>query len=164
MMTQTRFPVRRTALVFLLTVLLLSACTANTDSTDERGLRPHLSVDLWLPQQLSPGSAGQFRIAIQQGESPVRADSVIFEFWPEDRPDQIVSVTGISEGEGLYSAEHRLNREGLYVVRCLVAAGSLEAMPAKRLAIGEAAVLRLAALERQSAADATQAGASGGHH
>lgn len=164
-MTSIRLSVRWIAIVLtMLAAILLSACKANTGSTDERGLLPHLSVDMQLPEELSPGSAGHFQIAVRLGGEPVQADRVIFEFWPEGRPDQVVSVTGTPGGEGLYTAEYRPGGEGLYMVRCRVSSGPLEAMPAQRFAIGEEAVLRLAALERQQSSGATAADEGSGEH
>ncbi|GIQ65957.1 hypothetical protein PACILC2_45250 [Paenibacillus cisolokensis] len=165
-MTSFRLPLRGTAIVLtMMAAFFLSACAANTSSTDEHGLLPHLTVDMRLPSELSLGSSGQFRIAISQDGKPVQADDVAFEFWPEGHPEQRVEIPGEFGGSGLYTAEYRLNSEGVYVVRCRVSSGSLEAMPAKRFAIGEEAVLRLAALEQQQTAGApADGGSSGGHH
>lgn len=150
-------------LIMMIAAMFLSACTANTGSTDERGLLPHLSVDLQLPTEMTPGSTGQFRIYVSQDGKPVQADKVTFGFWPVGHSEQRVEIAGVSEGNGLYSAEYRLGSEGVYVVRCRVSSGSLEVMPARRFAIGEEAVLRLAALERQQNAE-TPASGGGGHH
>jgi len=156
-------PIRRTAIVLtMMAAFILNACTANTSSTDEHGLLPHLSVDMRLPSKLSPGSSEQFRIVVSQGGEPVQADDVTFEFWPEEHPEQRVEIAGESGGNGLYSAVYRLSDQGLYVVRCRVSSSSLEAMPTKRFAIGEEAVLRLAALEGQQMPDSGSS--SEGHH
>lgn len=163
-----RVSIRPAALALLLiATALLGACTANTANIDERGLRPHLAVDLQLPEELAPDVAATFRIAVTQGGQPVQAADVTFEFWPEGSPEQKAVVPGsLGDEDGIYSAIHQLSREGVYVVRCLVTAGGLEAMPAKRFALGEEAVLRLAALEEQAAGDTASVGeaSGGGHH
>lgn len=161
---------RKTFLVpALAAALLASGCTANTSALDERGLLPHLTVDLQLsqslPEQTPAGSLAQFRATVEQNGSPAQVDRVTFQIWPEDRPEQRIETTGVLR-DGFYVAEHRLDAEGIYIVRCLVQAGALEAMPAKRFALGQDAVLRLAELERQQSAQASApaAGDGGGHH
>lgn len=159
-----RISVREMAVaITMIASISLSACTANTGSADERGLLPHLTVDLQLPQELTVHSAGQYRIEIKQGGKPVQAERVIFEFSPEGQSDQVVSVPGVSVGEGMYAAEYLPSKEGVYVVRCRVASGGLEAMPAKRFAIGEEAVLILATLEPYSSTEDSGASESSGH-
>ncbi|MDF2716625.1 MAG: hypothetical protein K0R28_3550 [Paenibacillus sp.] len=161
-----RFSVRGTAVVLvMMAALFLSACTANLGSTDEHGLLPHLTVDMRLPPELSPGSPLQFRVTVGQRGAPVDSARVTFEFWPEGSPEQRLEIAGVSGGNGLYTAEHRMNNEGVYVVRCRVTSGPLEAMPAKRFAIGKESVLRLASLEhQQSSNQPASGGSSGGHH
>jgi hypothetical protein len=91
---------------------------------------------------------------------------VTFEFWPEGQPDQKVSAQGVPTSDGVYTAQYAMMDNGIYVVRCLVTSGSMEAMPAKRFAIGEQAVLHLAEAEKQEAAgnSGDAAGAAGHHH
>lgn len=88
-----------------------------------------------------------------------------FVFWPESHPEQRIEIAGVSDGNGQYTADYFLKNEGIYVVRCHVSSDTLEAMPAKRFAIGQEAVLLLAALEQQQTTDATfDNGSGGGQH
>lgn len=151
----------------LAAALLTSACTANTSALDEQGLLPHLTVDLQLPEPLPErtpvGSLAQFRATVKKNGSLAHVDRVTFQIWPEDRLEQRIEATGVLR-EGSYVVEHLLDAEGIYIVRCFVQAGALEAMPAKRFAIGQDAVLRLAELERQQSAQASATDQSGGDH
>ncbi|SMG22939.1 FixH family protein [Paenibacillus aquistagni] len=157
-------PIRKTALVLAMTAALaLSACTANTGLTDEKGLLPHLTVDIELPEAFTLDFAAPFHIRVEQHKVPVDTAEVTFEIWPENHPEERVRIPGESNGKGLYTAEHQLSTEGIYIVRCHVVSGSLEAMPAKRFAIGEEAVLSLAELEEQQAADGEAPAHGGGH-
>ncbi|WP_214629479.1 FixH family protein [Paenibacillus agaridevorans] len=158
---------RRIGITMLLSASLsLGACTANEGMTDENGLRPHLNVDLQVPGTLKLHETSPFSVIVTQANKPVRADEILFQFWPEGSPDRLVTVAGLMRQEGVYTAEYGFIENGVYVVRSRVTAGSLEAMPAKRFAIGEEAVLRLAALEQQEAQGelASSDHGSGDHH
>lgn len=142
--------------------VIAAGCTANTDEIDERGLRPYIAVDLHIPDRLVPHENGKFVIDVRVREQPLEAEQVTFEFWPEGQPAQRVSVTGSAVGDGVYAADFPPPGEGVYVVRSYVSGAGLEAMPAKRFAVGGQAVLQLAALEEQLAAEAADAGAGHG--
>lgn len=153
MMNICQWRIHRSMLIVVLVIVVamfLGACKANTSSTDEHGLLPHLSIALDLPEQLSLETTAHFQISVKQGDVPIEADRVMFELWPEGQPEQRIEFAGLPQNEGLYIGEYRLLAEGVYVIRARVTYGSLEAMPAKRFAIGEEAVLRLAELEQQA--------------
>lgn len=151
----------------LAALLLLGACTAQTGNVDEHGLRPHLNVDLQIPKELNLHQDETFTIKLTQGGKPATAEFVTFEFWPEGQPEQKVSAQGAptSADSGVYTAQYAMPDNGIYVVRCLVTSGSMEAMPAKRFAMGEKAVLHLAEAEKQeSAGNSGEGDAAAGHH
>lgn len=159
-----RFSLRRSTFILLIiSAIFLSACKANTSSTNENGLLPHLTVDMQIPTELSLGSTELFQIEVNQEGVPVDEAQVLFQFWPEKHPDQRVEVVGEYDGNGLYSADYRIKSEGIYVVRCHVSSGPLEVMPAKRFAIGEEAVRRLAAIAEQTDGVPTDEGSGTGH-
>jgi len=148
----------------LLGALLLGGCTAQTGEVDELGLRPHLTVDLQLPAQATVGETSTFAIDIARRGQPVTADAVRFVLWPETAPEHQTELAAAQEAPGRYSASYQLPEEGVYVVRALVEADELQAMPAKRFAIGADAVLELAALEASQSGAAPSGGGAGGHH
>lgn len=149
----------------LLGALLLGGCTAQTGEVDELGLLPHLTVDLQLPEQVTIGETATFAIDIARRGQPVAADAVRFVLWPEAAPEHQIELAAAQDVPGRYSASYQLPEEGVYVVRALVEADELQAMPAKRFAIGADAVLELAALEAaQSGAAPDQGGGHGGGH
>lgn len=155
---------QRIVLLFALcSVLLLSACTANTSGLDENGLSPHLAVDIILPDDLSVGKEASFQLHVQQGGEPIEADQATFEFWREDDPAHRITIDGETTEAGVYTAVHNLGEAGIYNVQCTVTAGSMEAMPIRRFAIGEEAVLQLAAMQ-QPTDGMTQMGGSAGEH
>lgn len=147
----------------ILVIVMLSGCTAKTGTIDERGLRPHLTVDLQLPEQMAPGEPGQVTLKVELQGEPVAAE-VQFVFWPEGEPDKAMEADAMSVGGGQYQTIMELPEEGVYVVRAHVTADGLEAMPAKWLAIGQDAVQQLAALEADQAQEAPAAGGGGHHH
>ncbi|MUG66786.1 hypothetical protein GNP94_12310 [Paenibacillus campinasensis] len=152
-------------ILFVMTAFVLSGCTAKNGSTDEHGILPHLTVDLQLPADLAVGSIGRFQAKVEQTGASVATAQVNFEFWSEEHADGSVFVAAAESGSnGIYTADFRPESEGVYRVRCHVVSGTLEAMPSKRFAIGEDAILRLEQLEHQSPAglDANESG--GGHH
>lgn len=147
----------------ILASLLLGACTAQTDLSDENGILPHLSADLQIPGELSLHERDTFSVVLEQNGKHVNADSIRFEVWPEGQRDGAHTVEGVRTREGTYSAEYRFEVEGIYIIRGWVKSGALEVMPAKRFAIGEDAVLQLAALEAQESQSGTSAEGSAGH-
>lgn len=161
-----RFTIALHAIIlYIMTAFALGGCTANTRSIDDQGLIPHLTVELQLPAELTVGSIGQFQAKIEQAGASVSTAQVSFEFWSEEHADEPVLVAAEkSSSNGVYTADFRPESEGVYRVRCLVVSGVLEAMPSKRFAIGEEAILRLERMEHQSPVgpDANQSG--GGHH
>ena len=157
-----RLPRRRAIAGLLLGALLLAGCTAQTGEVDEHGLRPHLTVDLQLPEQLAVGETAAFMLDVARGGEPVTADAIRFVLWPEAAPEQREELAAAPDAPGRYSAAYRLPTEGVYVIRAYVEAAELEAMPAKRFAVGADAVLELAALEAAQAGSAPASG--GGHH
>ncbi|MFF2890087.1 FixH family protein [Paenibacillus sp. NPDC057967] len=150
----------------LAAMLLLSACTANVDSVDENGLQPHLKVDLHIPEKLVLHENNSFSVQVMKDGQPAAADQIHFQFWPEGKSEQAVTLDGNKIDEGVYAVDYRLMEQGIYVVRCFIASDSLEVMPAKRFAIGSEAVLHLAALEEQEAQGSLSQSnqAAGGHH
>ena len=151
------------ALLLSLAAAMLSGCTAQTGIVDEQGLRPHLAVDLQLPAQLAPGERGQVTLDVELLGDPVAAE-VSFAYWPEGEPGKVVEAAASSEDKGRYQTDLVLPEEGIYVVRAQVAAGGLEVMPAKWLAIGADAVEQLAVLEATQSQEAPAAGGGGHHH
>lgn len=153
-------------IAFLLAVLL-SGCTANVSSTDKRGLLPHLTVDLQIPEHLQAGAAGTFTMIVRQNGEPFEAagDSAAFEIWPEGQRENSILIPGKLDGAGVYTVSPTLTAEGIYVVRCRFSSTDYEVMPSKRFAIGEDAVNRLAMLEKQASSEDTAPGSGdGGHH
>lgn len=86
----------------------------------------------------------------------------IFEVWPEGHFEQRIEIATKPQSKGLYAAEYRIHKEGVFVTSSRVTYGSLEAMPAKRFAIGEEAGLQLADLEQQQSSDIR--GSESPHH
>ena len=156
----------RAVLALAAICIMAVGCTANMSEIDEHGLRPYIAVDVRIPDKLAPHNNGQFAIEARVKGQPLEAEQVTFEFWPEGQHAHRVSVTGAAAGDGIYTADYPIPGEGIYVVRSVVSGRGLEAMPAKRFAVGEQAVLHLAALEEQLAAGAEDGSASGGggHH
>ncbi|CAH1209434.1 hypothetical protein PAECIP111893_03021 [Paenibacillus plantiphilus] len=155
------------ALIAILLNALLSGCTANVNSTDERGLLPHLTVDLQIPEQLQAGTEGTFTMIVHQNGEPFEAaaDSAAFEIWPEGQRENSITIPGKLDGAGVYTASPTLDVGGIYVVRCRVSSTNYEVMPSKRFAIGEEAVNHLAMLEEQaSSEDSAPDSGDGGHH
>lgn len=137
-----------TVMALAFAAILLSACTAQIGNVDDKGLQPHLTVDLLIPEKLKVNETNPFRVEVKQGGEPVEAEEVTFELWPEGKPDHTVSIQGTRIGDGLYGFDYSIPENGLYILKSRVISGKLEVFPAKRFAIGEEAVLQLASLEQ----------------
>lgn len=156
-----------TGFIAFLLAVLLGGCTANVGSTDERGLLPHLTVDLQIPTQVHAGTKSTFKMVVRLNGEPFEAaaDSAAFTIWPEGQRESSITIPGKPDGAGVYTASAALDDEGIYVVRCRFSSTDYEVMPAKRFAIGEDAVNRLVMLEKQESPDApAPGGRDGGHY
>ncbi|MFD0669910.1 FixH family protein [Cohnella sp. GCM10027633] len=156
-----RNPIIRNVVVFSLTVALLTGCTMNTEGTDEHGFEPHLTVDLQVPAPAAADDEVSLSVEVKKSGQPVsKAEQAEFVVWPNNEPDQAISVVASERSPGVYSAHYSFGAEGLYIVQSRISAGGLAVMPAKRIAIGDDAVTKLAILEEGDSSESP----SGTHH
>ncbi|MEK3884519.1 FixH family protein [Paenibacillus sp. PL2-23] len=154
-----------TGSISLLLLASLSACTAKTpEGTDEKGLHPHVTIDMRMPDRFQVGVDSAFTVEVKKnGELVTGAEYAEFLFWPDGHKDDAIAVPAVESSPGIYSAPYAAPEEGIYVVQTKVQSGDDLIMPAKRFAIGTHAVEQLIQLEeaQQSGEAAPEAG---GHH
>ncbi|MFB9274413.1 FixH family protein [Cohnella cellulosilytica] len=153
----------RNGLALAVLAIALGGCTSDTEGRDERGFAPHLTVDLSAPAPADAQSEVLLSVEVKKNGQPLlQADQAEFVVWPEDDPAGALTVPAREQTPGVYAANYVFGAEGLYIVQSRIASANLEAMPAKRVAIGEEAVERLSQLEH--AGDEEVAIPEGGHH
>ncbi|QJC53012.1 hypothetical protein HGI30_16495 [Paenibacillus albicereus] len=143
--------------------LLLAGCQADTSGLDDKGFKPHLTVDLQLPKQLEPGQEGRFSIVVKKGGEPYDGFyQARFQLWPEDGSSPPVTVQAEKAAPGTYAVTRPLGAEGVYRIKFNGISAEYEIMPSKRFAIGAHAVETLAEMEKAGAAPALPS--PGPHH
>ncbi|MBD2870216.1 FixH family protein [Paenibacillus arenilitoris] len=149
----------------LLLVLALCGCTANTTETDENGLRPHVTVDLSLPEKPETGIPGLYFVKVSKSGKPLRhAEQADFVIWPEGKEESAVTVKAEETSPGVYSVSHTIEVEGIYLIQSRINADGEQVMPAKRIAIGAHAVEQLAVMEAAQKSGTAAPADAGGHH
>ncbi|SDT27913.1 hypothetical protein SAMN05444162_3655 [Paenibacillaceae bacterium GAS479] len=143
--------------------LLLGGCQANTSGQDDKGMIPHLTVDLQIPDKLQPGEASRFTILVEENGKPYdEFYKTSFQFWPEDGSSPAVNAEAKLTAPGTYTVTQPAGTEGVYRVKFSGVSTEYEIMPSKRFAIGANAIEHLAELEKQS--DAAPAAPAAPHH
>ncbi|MGN7454692.1 FixH family protein [Paenibacillus pasadenensis] len=143
--------------------MLLAGCQADTSGLDDKGFKPHLTVDLQLPEQLEQGQEGRFAIVVKENGEPYDGFyQARFQLWPEDGSSAPVTAQAEKTAPGTYSFVQAIGPEGVYRIKFSGVSADYEIMPSKRFAIGSEAVEALAEMEKAGAAAAVPAPA--GHH
>ncbi|MDG0813590.1 FixH family protein [Cohnella rhizosphaerae] len=149
-------------IAFAVLALGLSGCTSDTSKRDANGLASHLTVDLKVTAPEKAQAEIPLTVEVSKdGEPLAQADKAEFVIWPESDPGRAVTVPAKAQQPGVYTADYVFGAEGLYIVQSRIAAANLEAIPAKRVAIGQAAVEKLSQMEH--AGEEAPAESGGGH-
>ncbi|SEQ45076.1 FixH family protein [Piscibacillus halophilus] len=127
-------------LLFLLIILILSACASNADdenSNDETEdtLTP-ISVEILMDDQLEVGEH-TLQAKVTHNDEPVtEADEVEFEVWQQGQKEESTFVTAEEDEEGLYTAEYNFQEDGIYHIQSHVTAKSQHVMPKHQVQVG----------------------------
>ncbi|MFD2328980.1 FixH family protein [Cohnella sp. GCM10020058] len=153
----------RSSLAFALLAVALSGCTSDTDKRDANGFASYLTVDLKVTAPEDAKAEVPLSFEVKKSGQPLeQADKAEFVIWPDGDQDQAVTVPASSQSPDVYEAKYVFGIEGLYIVQSHVVSANLEAMPAKHVAIGQAAVEKLSQLEQPN--EETPADSGGQHH
>ncbi|WP_168735910.1 FixH family protein [Cohnella fermenti] len=157
----------RNGIALAMLLIALGGCTSNTEGLDENGLKPHLTVDLKVEAPADVLAEVPLSVEVKKsGEPLVQAEKAEFVVWPDGDSEHAVTIAASEQSPGVYTANYAFGTEGMYIVQSRVSSGNLEVMPAKRIAIGAAAVEALEQLEGagEGEGEAAQAASEGHHH
>ena len=102
-------------------------------------------------------------VEVKKSGQPVeKADKADFVVWPENEPEQAVTIPASEQSPGVYEAKYVFGENGLYIVQSRISSANIEAMPAKRVAIGQEAVEKLSQLVHAGKEEGTAP--EDGHH
>lgn len=150
-------------LALAMLAIALGGCTSNMEGRDENGFAPHLTVDLKAPAPEDFQSEVPLSVVVKKSGQPLeQADKAEFVVWPESDPNSVVIIQATEQTPGVYTANYVFGSEGMYIVQSRIVSADLEAIPAKRVAIGKEAVERLSQLDH--AGEGEESNVSEGHH
>jgi hypothetical protein len=134
------------SIVMVITLLLASACTANTESTPEQ-----IDVDILLPERISLNQESVLKVQVSQGKEKVEdAEDVQFEIWKANSKEDSELIHAQHGKGGIYHVKKTFREDGIYYVQTHVAARGLHVMPKKQFVVGKVSEEDLNSLIKES--------------
>lgn len=123
------------ALAALIIVLLLAACSSQTEEINY--LDP-IEVELVTNDELEVNAEINIQAIITQTGSPVsNVSEVLFEIWQHGNPETYRSVEGTAVGEGVYEVTWLAAEEGIYYIYYHITAAGMHRMEKFQYVIGD---------------------------
>lgn len=124
--------------IILFIILLLTGCGANTseDSRSAEGVPEMLEVSILVPETINKNEEITIKARVSQGEELVDdANEVKFEIWKSGL-DEHEMLTGIHQGDGIYTTSKSFVDNGSYFIVAHVTARDMHNMPKKEITVG----------------------------
>lgn len=123
----------RFILSVLLSVLLLSACSASPDAANRYEKEIPLIAEVNIPDALSVHQPETIEIIlIQDGKRVPGADFVHYELWSHDGSLRDPMTDAVEVGDGIYTVTKTFDKEGLYFSSCTAATTVPSSFPRNR--------------------------------
>lgn len=127
--------------IFVLSILfILAGCGSKQQGDENSGDQTPQPLNVVIetnPETIEPNQTVEIRAIVTQGNEKVEdANEVKFELW-KDGQEEHEMLTGVHQGEGIYSIEKSFTDNGIYYVIAHVTARDLHNMPKKELIVGK---------------------------
>ncbi|MCV4233244.1 FixH family protein [Virgibacillus sp. LDC1] len=153
----------RVILSVLLSVLLLSACSANPGAADRYEKEIPLIAEVNIPETLSVHQPETIEIILTQaGQRVPGADFVHYELWSHDGSLRDPMTDAVEVGDGVYTVTKTFDKEGLYFIKLHSGNNGSIIIPQKPFAVGKLSEAELAYL--QAGTPTFQEGTAEHHH
>jgi len=134
-------------LIFILVLILATACSSNTEEKSEGNNGSEtvsaeeepqvVEANIILPDTIFPKEEVTLKVEVTQGKEVVEdANEVMFEIWQDDK-EKSEMVEAKHEGNGIYSITKLFEQDGMYYVQTHVTARDMHVMPKKQLIVGQ---------------------------
>ena len=149
---------------FFVTLLLLSACTANSNQSNNETPKI-VNAQIMIPGKISLNKESVLSVRVTQGSDNVDdADEVQFEIWKENNKEDSEMIEAQHEKDGIYTVKKTFKEDGIYYVQTHVTARDMHVMPKKPFIVGIATEEELKKLEKESQKQDAPHDNSGSHH
>ncbi|MGG4105669.1 FixH family protein [Paenibacillus lautus] len=153
----------RFILSVLLSVLLLSACSASPDAANRYEKEIPLIAEVNIPDALSVHQPETIEIILtQDGKRVPDADFVHYELWSHDGSLRDPMTDAVEVGDGVYTVTKTFDKEGLYFIKLHSGNKGSIIIPQKPFAVGKLSEDELAYL--QAGTPTFQEGTAEHHH
>lgn len=147
----------------LLSVLLLSACSANPDAASRYEKEIPLIAEVNIPDTLSVHQPETIEIILtQDGKRVPGADFVHYELWSHDGSLRDPMTDAVEVRDGVYTLTKTFDKEGLYFIKLHSGNNGSIIIPQKPFAVGKLSEEELAYL--QAGTPTFQEGTTEHHH
>ncbi|MGF3102780.1 FixH family protein [Rossellomorea sp. DUT-2] len=154
-----------TVLGIVVLIEVLSACTANSNSSaSESETAKLVEVDISLPENISPNEENTLKVKVTHaGENVEDADDIQFEVWKMNDKEESEMIEATHEKNGVYSIRNTFKETGVYYIQTHVTARDMHVMPKKQFIVGDVSKEEMEKM-KQMEEDSHQEGESGGQH
>lgn len=140
---------RLSLIVFMLSIMFLSACSSNGGQNSEEELAL-LEAELMFPDEVAINEEILLSVKVTYGSEVVNdADEVIFEIWRSGKKDGSVMIDAFYEEDGVYSAYASFAEDGVYYAQPHVTARGMHTMPVGAIIAGTPSEEELKQLEEE---------------
>ncbi|VTR29977.1 Uncharacterised protein [Actinobacillus pleuropneumoniae] len=138
----------RMIITVLVSVLLLSACSASPEAADQYVKEIPLMAEVNIPDVLSVQQPETIEIILtQDGKRVPGADFVHYELWSYDGSLRDPMTDAVEVGDGVYTVTKTFDKEGLYFIKLHSGNNGSIIIPQKPFAVGKLTEAELAYLE-----------------
>ena len=155
---------KRTIILYLITIVsvFLSACTSpDPNAKNHYYSKAPLAIDIQIPNQFPIETSTKSQARFTQGNQEIsHPDFVHFIIWKHDGSMNSGMVEAINEGDGIYSFQTKIPKDGLYYVQVHASYNGELLLPTKQFIVGN-----LTVSEKQIILDnASTENTNGGNH
>lgn len=126
-------------MILSILMLVLTACgnAEEAESEENQEAVQPIEAVVTMPEEMDTGDQVLETEVTQAGEAVSDADEVVFEVWQHGDKENSEMIEQESEENGVYSAEHSFEEDGIYLVQPHVTAREMHTMPVHTVIVGD---------------------------